>query len=227
MDEKARESEVPRSPAAHGEQLLQGVGWFQGTARTVAGPFLRPYFSMEVEGADRVPRSGPVVLTPNHVSMWDVPLLVVACPRRIVFMAKQGVFDRWYKAAFFGALGGFPVERGARDLRAMKKALAVVRAGKVLCMYPEGTRSLGGELLPFLPGAAWVALAEGAPVVPVGIGGTGDIWRKESWGPRRAEVRIAFGEPIEVERERAPGPRRAKAAELTEELRARVEALRE
>jgi len=201
------------------------MGWLQGPAKLLAGPFLRPYYSMEVEGADRVPADGPVVLTPNHESMWDVPLLVVACPRPIVFMAKQGVFDRWYKAAFFRALGGFPVERGARDLRAMKKALAAVRAGKVLCLYPEGTRNFGKELLPFLPGAAWIAVAEGAPVVPVGIDGTGDIWPRGSRGPRRAKVRITFGEPIEVERERAPNLRRARAAELTQELRSRVEAL--
>lgn len=226
MDEAPRR-EVPRSPEAHGEQLLRGVGWFQGTAKLLAGGFLRTYFSMEVAGADRVPVEGPIVLTPNHDSMWDVPLLVVACPRRIVFMATQGVFDQRHKAAFFGALGGFPVERGTRDLGAMKKALAVVRARKVLCMYPEGTRSFGEGLLPFLPGAAWVALAEGAPVVPVGIRGTGEIWPKGGRGPRRARVRIAFGEPIEVERERAPNARRAKAAELTQELRSRVEALRD
>jgi len=206
-------------------KLLEGVGWMQGPAKLLAGPFLRPYYSMEVEGADQVPADGPVLLTPNHESMWDVPLLVVACPRPIVFMAKQGVFNRWYKAAFFRALGGFPVERGARDLRAMKKALAAVRAGKVLCMYPEGTRNFGAELLPFLPGAAWIAVAEGAPVVPVGIDGTGDIWPRGSRGPRRARVRIAFGEPVEVERERDPNLRRAKAAELTLELRSRVEAL--
>ena len=207
------------------QRLLGGVGWMQGPAKLLLGPFLRPYYSMEVEGADLVPADGPVVLTPNHESMWDVPLLVVACPRPIVFMAKQGVFNRWHKAAFFRALGGFPVERGARDLRAMKKALAAVRAGRVLCMYPEGTRNFGKELLQFLPGAAWIAVAEGAPAVPVGIDGTGDIWPSGSRGPRRAKVRIAFGEPIEVKRERDPNLRRASAAELTQELRSRVEAL--
>ena len=207
-------------------ELLRGVGATQPAAKLLLAPVLRRYFSMEIVGAEHVPGEGPAVLAPNHESMWDVPLLVVACPRPIVFMAKQGVFDRLDKRLFFGSLGGFPVERGARDLTAMKKALAVVRAGRALCMYPEGTRDFGGEMLPFLPGAAWIALAEGAPLVPVGIRGVAGIWPKGSRHPRRSPVRIAFGEPLRWGRERSPRTRRERAAALTGELQARVRALR-
>lgn len=217
---------TPKTSEQRADELLRGVGSAQPAAKLLVGGLLRRYFSMEVEGAEHIPREGPVVLTPNHESMWDVPLLVVACPRRILFMAKKGVFDRVDKRLFFSSLGGFPVERGTRDLSAMKKALSVVRAGRVLCMYPEGTRDFGGDLLPFLPGAAWVALAEGAAVVPVGIRGVAGIWPKGARYPRRSRVRIAFGEPIDWGRERVPRTRRRKAVLMIEEVRARVEALR-
>lgn len=207
-------------------ELLRGVGSTQRAAKLVMGRLLRRFFSMEVVGDEHVPATGPVVLAPSHESMWDVPLLVVASPRPIVFMAKSAVFDRLPKRLFFGSLGGFPVERGSQDLEAMKKALAVVRAGRVLCMYPEGTRNFGKELLPFLPGAAWIALAEGAPLVPVGIRGVAGIWPRGARYPRRSRVRIAFGEPVEWGRERVPRTRRRKAVLLTEELRERVAGLR-
>ncbi len=92
-------------------------------------------------------------------------------------------------------------------------------------MYPEGTRHRARGLLPFLPGAAWIALMEGAPIVPVGIRGTGRIWPGGSRWPRRVPIRITFAEPIEVDREPEPRVRREKAAKLSEELRGRIERL--
>lgn len=217
--------EVPPPRETRPEELLADVGRAQTTVKLLVGPPLRRYFSMEVVGAEGVPREGPVILTPNHDSMWDVPLLAVGAPRPIVFMAKSSVFSNPFKARFFTLLGGFPVRRGGRDLDAMKRSLAVVRAGRALCLYPEGTRHRGVQLGPFLPGAAWIALAEGVPLVPVGIQGTAGIWPKGSLVPRPAKVRIAFGEPIRVDREPRSIARRKRIEELTTELQGRVAAL--
>ncbi len=214
------EAEIRAETAA--DRLLDGVGPLQGFAKAVLGPLARPYYRMEVTGAQNVPASGAAVLVANHQSMWDIPLLVIACPRPIVFMAKQEIFDRPYKDWFFTRLGGFPVGRGNLDLSAVRQALAVVRAGRVLGMYPEGTRHPQEGLLPFLPGAAWIALSVGVPIVPVGIRGTASIWPEGARWPRRAPVRIAFGEAIAVEREPSSRARRQRGAELTEELRSRV-----
>jgi 1-acyl-sn-glycerol-3-phosphate acyltransferase len=204
--------------------LHPATGRLQGLALAIVEPVLRRYFHLTVQGEGRLPRSGPVVLAANHESMWDIPLLAVSSPRPIVFMAVEGVFGSPAASWFFTRLGGFPVRRGAGDLRAIRSALAVVRSHRVLGICPEGTRR-PGVLLPFRPGAAWIALATGALVVPAGIAGTGDIISKGRWFPRRAPVRIAFGEPIEVTREPDRRRRLDQASNLTDRLRSEVERL--
>jgi 1-acyl-sn-glycerol-3-phosphate acyltransferase len=197
-----------------------GTGWLQGFAAVVGGWALRQWFRLRIEGAANVPRSGPVVVAMNHESALDVPLIVVACPRRIVFMAKRELFKNAFLSWWLRALGGFRVDRDRFDLRAVRIALAVLRDGKVLGMYPEGTRS-PGELLPFLDGAAWAALLTGAPIVPCAISGTDRT--REAKRPGVVAVRVAFGPAIAVERVDDPVRRRARAAALTAEVRSAIE----
>jgi 1-acyl-sn-glycerol-3-phosphate acyltransferase len=204
--------------------LHPATGKLQGIARAIAAPALRWYFNLVVRGAERIPRSGAVVIAPNHRSMWDIPLLAVASPRPIVFMAEEGVFGSAIASWFFTRLGGFPVRRGAGDLRAIRAASTVVRSHRVLGIYPEGTRGRG-VLLPFRPGAAWIALRAGAPLVPAGIRGTEGIVSGRISIPRRVRVEIEFGEPIDVEHEPDPNKRMDQASDLTDRIRSEVERL--
>ena len=102
----------------------------------------------------------------NHESALDVPLAVVACPRPITFMSKKDLYKNALASWALHELGGFRVDRRRFDLESVRIAVAAIRRGDVLGMYPEGTRA-PGALLPFLPGAAWLALAMGAPLVPL------------------------------------------------------------
>jgi 1-acyl-sn-glycerol-3-phosphate acyltransferase len=180
---------------------------------------------MRVEGADRVPGEGPVIVAPNHRSMWDIPMLVVSTPRRLVFMAKQELYKNAPMRRLFFELGGFPVRREIADLKAIDISLAVLAEGLALGIYPEGTRSFTGEMLPFLPGAAWLALRTGAPIVPVGIAGTGKRTRGDQPRGFRRPVVVRFGEPIAVEAEPSAEARRARLEALTARLRDRIAAL--
>jgi 1-acyl-sn-glycerol-3-phosphate acyltransferase len=215
---------VRRAGPSFRPSLHPTTGRFQTTVGAIVAPVLRWYLYLTVRGAELIPTSGPVVLAANHESMWDIPLLVVASPRPIVFMAEKGVFGSRPASWLFTRLGGFPVRRRAGDLGAMRAALAVVRSNRMLGIYPEGTRR-SGTLLPFRPGAAWVALTRGAPLVPAGITGSGEIVPNRNWFPRRVPVRIAFGEPIRVARESDPRKRLDQASNLTEQLRSEVERL--
>jgi 1-acyl-sn-glycerol-3-phosphate acyltransferase len=197
-----------------------GTGWLQGFADVVGGRALRWWFRLRIEGASNVPRSGPVVVAMNHESALDIPLIVVACPRWIMFMAKKELYKNAVVSWWLRALGGFRVDRDRFDLRAVRVSLSVLRTGRVLGMYPEGTRS-PGELLPFLEGAAWVALLTGAPIVPCAISGTERT--REARRPGVVSVRVAFAPPIAVERVDDPGERRARAGALTAEIRAAIE----
>jgi 1-acyl-sn-glycerol-3-phosphate acyltransferase len=206
------------SRGAH--EVPASVGRLQGVADVLAGGPLRWWLAARVTGAEHVPERGPAVLAMNHESALDIPLAVIASPRRITFMAKRELFENGFASWSLERLGGFRVDRSRFDLGAVRTALAVLARGDVLGMYPEGTRS-PGRLLPFLDGAAWIALQAGAPLVPVTLDGTdrGHLARR----PRGARVRVTFGERIPVERVDHPRERRRRAAELTSELRRAVE----
>ena len=197
------------------------TGRLQKQVRALVRPLIRAAFHLEVSGEENVPRSGPAILAPNHDSMWDVPVLVVASPRRVVFMAHRDVFATSWKRWLFTELGGFPVSSGAGAIRS---AAEVLRAGRLLGLFPEGTR-VASELGEFRPGAARLALSLGVPIVPVGISGTGDIMPAGSVLPRPARVKVSFGDPLDVPRAEGQAARKRKVPELTEELRDRVRRL--
>jgi 1-acyl-sn-glycerol-3-phosphate acyltransferase len=155
--------------------------------------------------------------------MLDIPLIVIASHRPVTFMAKQELFAKRGWARFFHELGGFSVDRDAFDLPAIAISREAIRRGEVLGMYPEGTR-VAGKLLPFLPGAAWLALGTGTPLMPATIEGTGAAMPKEERRlvPRRVPVRISFAEPVPVDPVEDPAERRKEALRLTEQVRSTV-----
>lgn len=193
--------------------LAPETGRLQPLVAALVRPPLSLYFRLEVRGLEHVPRRGPAILAPKHDSMWDVPFVAVASPRTVLFMAKEDVFGNPFKRWFFTELGGFPVRRGRGDAAAVRAARAVLRSGRVLGIFPEGTRHPGG-VGTLHTGAARLALSSGAPLIPVGLTGTGEIWSGSV--PRPAPVTVTFGPPVDVSD--LPGANRARADALTERL---------
>jgi 1-acyl-sn-glycerol-3-phosphate acyltransferase len=175
------------------------------------------WFDVSVSGADHMPATGPVVLCMNHESMLDVPAATVASPRPITFMAKRELFRVRAVGWGFQRMGAFSVDRELFDLRAVRIGLDVVRRGRVLGMFPEGTR-MPGQLLAFLPGAPWIALSTGASLLPCAVAGTERALPRGSRMPRRVPITVTFLPPIEVEPVDEPVKRRAEAERLALEL---------
>lgn len=211
-------------PGAAGALMPAGLGSRQRLAKSSFSGFLRRWFHLDVEGAEHVPGTGPVVLCMNHESILDIPAVAVACPRPITFMAKRELFRHPSVRRTFERMGAFSVDRALFDLRAVRIGLEVVRRGQVLGMYPEGTR-MPGTLLEFLPGAPWIALSTGAPLLPCAIGGTERALPRGSRTPRRVPIRVTFLPPVEVEPVDDPVKRRAEAERLAMELRSAIRPL--
>lgn len=155
-----------------------------------------------VRGEENVPASGPVLLVSNHVSYLDPVGIGDASPRRVVFMAKQEVFQAGPLGFLLRGVDAFPVRRGAADRQAVKTALAMLEEGRVVCIFPEGTRHVGEGLGEPEPGAALFALKTGCPVVPVYVDGSAQMLDLHG-RLHRTRLTVSFGTPFTFPKGRA------------------------
>jgi 1-acyl-sn-glycerol-3-phosphate acyltransferase len=149
-----------------------------------------------VVGADRVPRTGPVIVMPNHLGAVDGPLVHGAVPRGSHILIKESIFRS--KVGWLMRLAQqIPVDR-SNGRAALAMALGVLRRGDVVGIFPEGTRG-NGDGSGARAGAAWLAVTSGAPVVPVAVLGSRRDGDSRGYVPRfRARMHLEFGEPIVV-----------------------------
>lgn len=188
MDE-AKAPEKPRQRKHDTYWLLESAG----------NLFLWAMGGLFVRGTERVPKDGPVLLVSNHSSYLDPVCLGVVSPRRVVFMAKSELFDNKVLGYLLDGVDCFPVRRGEADRHAFKKTLDMLADNRVVCIFPEGTRSKDGSLGEAEPGAALFAIKTGCPVVPVYVEGTRTVLGPGT-GLHRGRVTATFGEPFRIER---------------------------
>jgi len=152
---------------------------------------------VRVEGRERVPKRGPLLVLSNHLSDCDPPVVAYALQRPVYFMAKEELF----RIRFFGRLirwlRAFPVKRGAPDRTAIRMAIKYLECGEAVVIFPEGQLSEMGELQPIQPGAAMIARMTEVPVLCVGLRGTNRIMPFKSLIPRPAfgGVKVRIGTP--------------------------------
>jgi len=137
----------------------------------------------------------------NHASALDIPLVLVALPGTVVFMAKKELFRIFFFGWSMWAMGCIPVDRSnaAKARRSMDRALEALRAKTIsLILYPEGTRSTDGRLLPFKRGVFHIALRSQLPLVPMAICGAIEALPPGAWVLTRTPIRVTIGQPIET-----------------------------
>ncbi|MBI4289429.1 MAG: 1-acyl-sn-glycerol-3-phosphate acyltransferase [Chloroflexi bacterium] len=164
---------------------------FYHIATALVGLLFRAFTRCQVSGRENVPATGPLVLVSNHLNNADIPLLAASIPRGIVFMAKEELF-RPPAGWAIKACGALRVRRGAVEASSLRQALDVLKQGKTLGVYPEGTRSRTGRLQTGKPGVAMIARHSQAPISPVAVTGTEKMagaW----WWLRRPRVTVSIG----------------------------------
>lgn len=195
--------------------------------KAVLGPFVRLFGRPVVEGAEHVPATGPVILAGNHLSFADSLFLALVLRRRITFLAKSEYFSTrgplgWAMRWFFTSAGQIPVDRknAGKAASALQQAIGILEKGQIWGIYPEGSRSPDGRLHRGKTGVIRVALATGAPVVPVVLRGTDRVNPPGTtiWRPARKPVRITFCPPLDLTPYRDRRQNGALVREITDEL---------
>ena len=190
----------------------------------ISTPLTRGAYRMRVRGLEHVPRDGGFVLASNHWSNVDPWILSVPFfPRRSLrYLAKSELFTP-FLTPLLNAAGAFPVRRGESDVEAFKTAVRLVRSGEIVVVFPQGHRQPAGKIrsegMEIHTGAARIALAAGAPIVPAAIKGSDELARFRRLG-------VAYGSPVELEDLRSLSNREA-AKRATDRTMDRIYALYE
>jgi 1-acyl-sn-glycerol-3-phosphate acyltransferase len=176
--------------------------------KAILGPLLALVFRPWAEGIENVPREGPAIIASNHLSFSDHFFGPLPLPRKVTFLAKSEYFTgRGLKGlaskAFFHGVGQIPMDRagGQASERALNTGLRVLSQGKLLGIYPEGTRTPDGRLYRGKTGVARLALESGAPVIPCAMVGTFELMPPGNLLPRlRYRPGVRFGKPLDFSR---------------------------
>lgn len=182
---------------------IQGV-WFR-VLRAILLVLTRVLLGLRIEGVDRVPQHGGLLVVSNHLHNADPLLIAIACPRPVHFMAKRELMTVPVIGRIIRLAGAFAVDRGRADRAAIRRAEATLEQGIALGMFPEGTRSRSRRIERVQPGAGLIALRGNPPIVPIAITGSERLPFDGTKGRRghnpnseHKGIRIVFGDPFQV-----------------------------
>ena len=164
--------------------------------RTIFVTALWAWFRPKVVGREHVPETGPVILAPVHRSFADFGFAAFCTDRKLFFMTKDEMWNNKWLGKLLLSVGAFPVHRESADRQALQRAEEVLRKGAPLVLFPEGTRREGPVVEDLMEGAAFLSARTGAPIVPIGIGGSDLAMPKGSSIPKPRTIQVVIGPAI-------------------------------
>lgn len=196
----------------------KGVGWTYPFVRALVSLPTLLIYRVRAIGVENVPKTGPLLLAPNHFSQMDHFFVGLYLRRQVRFMAKSQMFGPPVLTYIYKHGGVFPVRRGQHDEESFKTAFTILEQEGMLLVYAEGGRSRSGRLKEVKPGVGRIALESGVPVVPVAIQGSEKVrrWKRFSF----PKVTVQFGEPVSFPAEESPS--RERQLEVAEQIFAPV-----
>jgi long-chain acyl-CoA synthetase len=218
----ASEPDDPGVLAVLNSGRFLAMGWF--VVGKFVGFFMRIFFRMRVSGIEKLPRKGPFILSPNHQSFLDGPVMATQIPWRLFkdlfYIGTSEIFGK----GLFNFIGRsfklVPVDPDSNLVNAMRAGAFGLKQGKNLVLYPEGERSVDGTPKAFKKGAAILAAHLNVPIYPVAIEGFYDAWPRSRKFPRLSRLQVCFGDPIQPPGEEKNSEETYRR--LTDELRDRV-----
>jgi 1-acyl-sn-glycerol-3-phosphate acyltransferase len=172
--------------------------WFR-FARWCCKVLCNLFFRIHVYGKENVPDKGAFVLVGNHQSYLDPVFCGIPLKRPLYFLARDSLWKNRFFGRLISSVNTIPVRQGKADVSAMKKVIAKLKEGWGVCLFPEGTRTSDGKIVPFKPGIGLLCRRGGAAVVPVVVDGAFECWprHKKIFSPGRIEV--SYGKAMQSE----------------------------
>lgn len=206
----------------------RGAWWFWRGVRRLLRMTVHPWLRVDVSGVEHLRVDGPLLIAPVHRSNLDAPIIGAMGDRPFRYLAKRSLFANGLFGWMVSALGGFPVDRGTADRDSLAAAQAILAEGHALLVFPEGTRQPVGDVGELFEGVVFLAARTNAPIVPVGISGTGEALGSGRKVPRRTKVNVVVAEPLRLEvpdgERLGRSARREANAELTRRLQGALDA---
>ena len=222
-----------QSPAPGEHAPVVRSGWLYWVTKVVLTPIMTAYFRVTIDGVRHVPKRGGAIVASNHTSYFDwlfLPLVVRL--RRLSFLAKSDYFVRpgiagAFQRFFFSSTGQVPIDRlgGDSSEAALRTAVRLLHEGRLLGVFPEGTRSADGLLHQGKTGVVRMAGRTGAPIIPCGIDGAYEVAPKGARVPRPVHVTVRFGAPMPWSGERFDTDDRVLLRKYTDELMTAIQEL--
>ncbi|MCI0680954.1 MAG: 1-acyl-sn-glycerol-3-phosphate acyltransferase [Gemmataceae bacterium] len=166
-------------------------------------------FSLRIEGAQHVPRSGPVLVVANHQSFLDPVALGLAFPRRLIYLARKGLFDHPVFAWLIRSLNAVPIDQDGVGKEGIRTVLEQLKLGKAVLLFPEGERTSTGHMVPLKPGVHLLIKRARAPIIPIGLAGAFDAWPRRHtlpipaplfWPPWEGTIAVSIGPALDPDR---------------------------
>lgn len=181
---------------------------FQNILYRIAVPLFTWAFHLKVVGRENIPDEGGALIASNHLSYLDPPILGAASKRELFYMARDTLFRPKPVGDFLRYMNAFPVRRDKPDRRALKTAIELLESGKLVLVFPEGTRSYDGTLGKPHLGVGFIVYHSTVPVIPACISGTEKALPRGGVLIKRAQISVHFGQPMDMRELRSmPRPR--------------------
>jgi len=156
-------------------------------------------YQMRCTGRENIPAEGGVLVVSNHQSMFDPPLVGMACSRRMNYLARSTLFGFAPLGWLMSSLDAFPIDREGSGLAGVKETLRRLKRGEMVLIFPEGTRTADGEIAPFHPGFTSLAVRGRAAILPVAIEGAYQVWPRGQNLPGLGTIHVHYGVPMPLE----------------------------
>ncbi|ADB18266.1 phospholipid/glycerol acyltransferase [Pirellula staleyi DSM 6068] len=171
---------------------------FYDALRIFSRIFAVLFYRLRYQGTSHYPLEGGGLVCSNHQSYLDPVLVGMTCPRRMNYLARDTLFTGRF-GWLIRFLDAIPIDREGSGLSGIKETLRRLKAGELVLIFPEGTRTEDGELLPIKSGFCSIARRSKQPLIPVGIDGAWQVWPRKSKYPRLGRLAVVIGEPISPE----------------------------